>query len=441
MAMAKSGGGSIASGLLSAVGIKIIAATLGPAGTALVSTLQQTRDVAVVAATANGRTALVQGLSAAEPIFRRAYLRTSLLVFSTGVLLTACLLILARERVAVWSGLAAQDSALLAWLAIPVVLTSTFVFLSALANVLGEIGKLAWTQVLLSAVTAAAAWPVAQLVLAGTRVALDAWLALTAAAGVAAALWMVARHRSTLHGWIAGPGRWWSWPAARHLFSISGAMLASSLLGTVILLGLRARIIHAEGLNGVGWFDAAWTISMRHVTLVLASVQTYYFPALASARSPEERAARIARVLMLTTLVLAPVVILLELARPWVTTLLYADSFRPATKLLRWTLAGDYLRVTSWVLAMPMLAVGDMKAFLSTELMVQAVFAGSAVALGAMFKPSEGTAIAFVTGYVVNLAVAYRYAHRWHAFRPTPALTAAWCVGLVLVVAAATISR
>ena len=196
-------------------------------------------------------------------------------------------------------------------------------------------------------------------------------------------------------------------------------MMATGLLGSVVMLGLRARIIHAEGLNGAGWFDAAWAISMRHVTLVLSSLQTYYLPLLAGARDREERSGQIARVLMVSTLVMAPLVIALQLANPRVLTLLYADSFRPAKGLLRWTLVGDYLKVTSWVLAMPMLAVADMKMFLATDLTAQAVFVGSSLVLSAMLKPSEGTAIAFVICYAVNLAICYGYSWRQHSFRPT----------------------
>ena len=217
-------------------------------------------------------------------------------------------------------------------------------------------------------------------------------------------------------------------------------MLATGLLSSVVLLGLRTRIIYAEGLEGAGWFDAAWTVSMRHVTLVLSSLQTYYLPALARARDVEERAAQIGRVLMVTTLIMAPVVAILEVAKPLVLSLLYSDSFRPAASLLRWTLVGDYLKVTSWVLAMPMLAVADMRAFVATDLSVQAVFVVSAILLGRVFKPSGGAAIAFVACYAVNLAICYWYSCSRQEFRPTRALTMAWSGGLALVVGAALVS-
>lgn len=214
-------------------------------------------------------------------------------------------------------------------------------------------------------------------------------------------------------------------------------MLATGLLGSVVVLGLRARIIHADGLAGAGWFDAAWAISMRHVTLVLSSLQTYYLPVLASAHDREERGRQIARVLMVSTAIMVPLIVALEMANPWVLTLLYSDSFRPAAGVLRWTLVGDYLKMTSWVLAMPMLAVADMKIFLASEVTAQAVFVGGAVVLGGMLRPAQGTAIAYVASYAVYLAICYGYSRQRHGFRPSRAFLGAWWTGMLVIVGTA----
>ena len=53
LAMGKTGGASVLSGLFSALGTKIVAAMLGPGAIALLETLQQLRDAAVTCATAN----------------------------------------------------------------------------------------------------------------------------------------------------------------------------------------------------------------------------------------------------------------------------------------------------------------------------------------------------------------------------------------------------
>ena len=74
-AIGKTASGSMASGLLSALATKVVASLLGPGSVALLQTLQQLRDGALAAATATGKTALVQGASAFEGSERREYLR------------------------------------------------------------------------------------------------------------------------------------------------------------------------------------------------------------------------------------------------------------------------------------------------------------------------------------------------------------------------------
>src|SRR5580692_9984461 len=106
-AMGKTGAGSIASGLLSALGTKIIATLLGPGPVALLQTLQQLRDGAVIAATANGKTALVQGASALEGVARREYVRAVALAFAGGTFFVALATFAVPGEIVRWSRLPA----------------------------------------------------------------------------------------------------------------------------------------------------------------------------------------------------------------------------------------------------------------------------------------------------------------------------------------------
>src|SRR5207245_991860 len=88
--------------------------------------------------------------------------------------------------------------------------------------------------------------------------------------------------------------------------------------------------------------------------------------------------------------------------KPLVLTLLYSGAFRPASACLRWTLVGDYLKVTSWILSLAIVARAEMKAFLLTDLAVYGVFVAGA-AMVARWRPmAEGAAIAFVLMYAAH---------------------------------------
>ena len=234
---------------------------------------------------------------------------------------------------------------------------------------------------------------------------------------------------------MRGAGRWWSTVAARGFLTVSGSMLAGGALASVVLLAARARILHQQGFAVAGQFDAAWAISMNHVSLVLGSLQTYCLPVLARASSRTERGAHLSRMLMVAALAAAAVICALAVLKPVALTLFYSDAFREASRYLRWTLVGDYLKVSSWVLSIPMLAAADMRAFLAADLSAYAVFAGGAWVAGEFRGAAEGTAMAFVLMYAAHLAICWAIASKRYGFRPGPWTALIWTAGLVSVVA------
>jgi hypothetical protein len=342
-AMSQFGGGAITGGLLSAAATKIIAGTLGPSGVAILSTLQQWRETAVVVATLNGQTAVVQGASGLAGAARREFLRTCMLLFGVATLLVALVLLLMSDQAARMSGLGSDRGSLLRWLIAPVVLGSAYVFLNGTLNALGAVGTLAGLQLAAPAVLALLAYPVA----AGASRRADLFpvlLASSAAGAVVAAVAALTRHRSELRNWFSGPGRWLTYGAARHFFLLSGSMLASGLAANCALVVVRAQILRSQGLTVTGQFDASWAIGSNLSTLLLGSIQAYYLPLLARARTPAERSAHIGSVLRAAIPAAAVIIVGLAALKPFVLRWLYSAAFDPAAAFLRWTLLGNTSR-------------------------------------------------------------------------------------------------
>ncbi len=434
-AMGKTGAAALGSALLAAAATKIIAVWLGPWWVGFLGTLTQTRQTALVAATANGQTALVQGLGALEGREKKEFFRTSLAVIGVATMLVAGGMILAREQVAAWAGLPRDSGEWIAWLALAVILGSAGVVLTALLTALGEIGRLAWMQIAGPAAMAILAVPA---VMIGSRGALTGMVAIAGGLSLGAACWCLRGYWKRTGSWIRESG--FRWNAARRFASISGAMAATGLLASGGLMAIRARIIHKAGLSVAGNFDAAWAISMNQVTLVLASMQTYYLPELARARSDFERREQVTVVMRTAIGVSAAIISGIALLKPLVISIFYSEKFGGAADLLRWTLIGDYLKVTSWVLAIPMIAAADMRAFVVADTIAQAVFLASSWALGSVCGPAEGAALGFMACYAVNVMVCYGYARRrmgW-SFGSTGFL---WAGGLMAVLLADFVGR
>jgi hypothetical protein len=322
------------------------------------------------------------------------------------------------------------------WLAVPVVFLSAMVFLSAVLNARGEIGRLSLGQMAAPAAMALLAYPVSRMVRTahgGNEGVLVWWLSVTAACAAATSLGLLGRQQ--IKDWFQGAGSWWSGAAARGFLTMSGSLLAGGAAASLVLLPARARILHQQGFVVAGQFDAAWAISMSHVSLVLASLQTYCLPALARVSSRTGRSAELTRMLTAGALAACAAVCVLALLKPVVLALFYSDAFREASRYLRWTLVGDYLKVSSWVLSIPMLASGDARTFLAADLSAYAVFAAIAAAASQFRGAAEGTAIAFVAMYAAHLAVCGSIAWTRYGFRPGSRTLLIWAGGFAAVLA------
>ena len=427
--MSISGAAAVVSGLLSVLATKIIAVLMGPAALALLATLQQVRETAVTAATGNGQTALVQGVSSRRGVARREYVRTAAVIFMGA---TAITVLMPAGTVAKWTGLGIENAALVRWLAVGVVLSSGFVFLNSLLIAVDG-SKAAILQIAGPGAMALLAWPAAH------GLPFPALLAISTAVTVTAAGFALRTRRTTLRPWFRGTGRWWSADAARHFVLISAPMFVTGLTGSLALIAVRGNVLRSQGMAATGQFDAAWNISMNQVTLVLASLQTHYLPTLAALESPRERGQHIAGVLTAAAPVAAVVIAAIALTKPVMLGLLYAPTFAGAGEYLRWTLLGDYLKVASWILSISMLAAADMRVFLASDLASSAVFIAFAVLFTRWRSPAESAVIGFVAMHIAHLAIGAVYAARHHAFDWRGRAAAVWLAGLAVVGVASTL--
>ncbi len=436
-AMTTSAAGVAFSGVASIAATKILATTLGPSAVASLQTLQQARQAAVIAATSNGQTALVQGASSLEGLEGARYVRTVACIFLIGTSLASLGLWAAPAGVLRWlldrTGLASMGTPVLPWLGIAVALTSAYVFLTALLNSMGKVGTLAALQVAGPGALAVLAYPAAR---SGGGRAIAIMVACSAGASAGAAVMAILGHPNSLRAWFLSRRGWWDAQAVRHFFSISTAMLMTGFLASAAVLAVRGNIVRSQGLQRTGLFDAAWSISMNQVTLVLASVQTYYLPALTRARTSADKTSEISRVLIAGTLAAAAVIASLALVQPLVLDLFYSQAFEAAHQYLRWTLVGDYLKVSSWILSVPMLAAADMKLFLASDLAASGTFLGAAFLLTRWFEPAESASMAFVLMYAVHLTVCLFYLRLRQGIRLDSRTIACWTAGLTIVLVA-----
>lgn len=195
------------------------------------------------------------------------------------------------------------------------------------------------------------------------------------------------------------------------------AFMLAGLAGTLGQLAVRTMVQRDLGPESLGYFQAAWGISMTYLGFVLGAMGTDYYPRLTAAIHNREKAIRLVNEQTEVALLLAgPVLLALLGLVPWVIHLLYSNEFAPATSILRWQLLGDVLKVISWPMGFVIIAMGKGVLFMTKEAAVMAVFV-LVTWLLLPYVQLEATGVAFFIMYVVNVPVLLILARMLIGFR------------------------
>jgi PST family polysaccharide transporter len=415
------GGASIINILLSIARQKAAALMLGAAGVGLIGLFQS------FIATAAAVVAVGLGTVGSRQIAEAgAQGDAAKLAVARSALLSATFALATIGGIAIW-GLRAPiakhilgDATLgptVGWLSLGVALTVCGGSLVALLTGLRRIGDVARVSVvsgLLSSIAGVTAlWTLGERGLLLFIIAAPAMLFATAAFYAARA----PGPRAERIGLADLSAQW------RVMVGLGIAFMLSGLIGTGAQLAVRS-LIHAQaGLSELGHFQAAVSLSLTYLGFVLGAMSTDYYPRLTAAYSDPVAANQLVNEQSEVALLLAgPVLLTMLGAAPWILHLLYASEFREASAILRWQTLGDVLKVASWPLGYLLLASGNGRTYLMTEVLGAVVMVlVTWLALPALGAVAGGMATLAV--YLVYLPTVYWLARRRNGFRWTSPVT------------------
>ena len=426
-AAAKSSAGTFVTLLSSAIAIKIIALLAGPTGIGLFSLLRQTQQTASIAAVMGGQAAIVQSLADkdgdARAIHTGMILRT--VIISTGIVCS--LILVGAPWFGGWIFGDLQDATtIFRLLAIPTVLGSGVLFFSGVINSHRAVGFLSLVQIAAGLSLAVFAYFAS---VHSSGLAFVILLSASSSAGLAVAIYFCLKQK-----WL-GPLKqdWWKLgrnEGSASFIKVGSATLVTGLLGTGSVLIVRTLIIKFDGYASAGIFDAAWTLSMTYVMLILTSFSAYYLPTLGTLKGKhQERNNLIEQYFRFATLASIPLITVVMLLRPWVVELLYSKEFVPAIHVMRWMLLGDFFKISSWVMAMPMLAYADIKPYVLSELLWNfglAILAYISLKMGAGI---ENIGIVFMILYIFYFIYTYFYCKKKFQLKIGFKLFLIWILG------------
>ena len=422
--------------LLNIANIKIVAILLGPSGVGLFSLIRQL-VITFSSIGMGGQTALVQGIVSKSAAKKNRYARTVFWLFILGTLCIVLLIEIFAPKIAtlLFESKADDFTVVIRWIALPITLSNLYIYLRSILNGNRAIGRLAVVETLGPLAGLILVYPVCTLVGKGYVLAF-VWMISAAQLLMLLASFIIV-HRN---GWLTSKIQY-SLPRInlddlKFFFRIAGATFFSGLLGMAAILTLRVIITRNSGLHDAGLFDLAWALSGSYVMLLLSSFGVYYLPTLTKTAEGPYRAKLILQVLRLSVLLMVPMIVGIIILKPLLVQLFYSAEFLDSLQIVRWMLIGDYLKITSWVLAIPVLAKLDMKTYFWTE----AFWYFGFVLLSALsifgYGQLEGIGVTFTILYLCLVIYYVLYVQRIYRLRIDTRLIITWVIGLLMVIMA-----
>lgn len=151
---------------------------------------------------------------------------------------------------------------------------------------------------------------------------------------------------------------------------ITVAMAAPLLADQLLRVYINAR----SGFEAVGYFQAGYTIVNTYIGVIFTAISMEYYPRLSSvARSTLKSTVVVGHEISLALWILMPVITVFVAADSLVVSILYRADFHAALPYISMAIAGTALRAASWCLAYMILARGDSRAYIFTEVTSAAV--------------------------------------------------------------------
>jgi len=440
IALFKTSSGSVFTLLFGVITSKIIAVNLGPTGVGLLSILRQTRDTLLMLTSFNGGTAIVQGIASRRENDRYTYSFVVSVIILISTIVVVFVLLLGAPFIAKYT-LHRTDPKyiwLIRGISIPLIFSTGIMLFSSILNGYRAIGRLAIVHVTASAMSMIIAYPITLYVADGNPIGFIWMMSISTGIGCLAA-YVFARYANMLPSTkevMSILNKDIALENVQYFLSFATTTLVTGFASTLTVLAIRSMIVSNQGLGAAGIFDVAWTLSMMYITLVLTSFSTYYMPTLSQSKDLVSKNLLVTRIFRLTVLIVVPLIISVIVLKPLIVQLLYSSKFLYALTIIRWMLIGDYLKSTSWVFGVTIIASADKRTLFWSEILFQLLFLSLAGVAMVYFENLEGIGIAFVIMYSLYLIFTIYYVRSNFQFNLETSNVFKWILGFLIIIAA-----
>jgi O-antigen/teichoic acid export membrane protein len=203
----------------------------------------------------------------------------------------------------------------------------------------------------------------------------------------------------------------------RSMIQLGVAFVVAAIIGSLAELLIRLFLNYHNQMGEVGLYNAAYTLTISYAALVLASLETDYFPRLsASAHDLQTAQMIVNRQMEVLFLLLAPMLTALMVFLPWLVPLLYTEQFLSIVPMAQIMVIAMYFKALSVPVCFMPLAFQESRSYLLLEISYWLYF------LMFFFICYElwglrGVGIAWVIAYVVEWLVAWAWVHHHYHYQ------------------------
>lgn len=203
----------------------------------------------------------------------------------------------------------------------------------------------------------------------------------------------------------------------REMLTLGLVLAIGSLIGNLSSYLMNVFISHSGSIRDVGLYTAGTTIANSYIFLVMSSMSTDYVPRLSALNGDiDAQNEAINKQTELLIIILLPLLVFFIVFSKEMILLLYSTEFLVISTMLELFMVGMLLQAFTWCLSYAVVARGDKKLFLLTEIYNFSISIFLKV-YGFYLAGLDGVGVAFVADYVFELLLIYIVCHRKYRFR------------------------
>ncbi|MDE7443195.1 MAG: oligosaccharide flippase family protein, partial [Muribaculaceae bacterium] len=188
----------------------------------------------------------------------------------------------------------------------------------------------------------------------------------------------------------------------REFMTLGLYMTAGAAIGAVLNYVFMSYITNTASADVLGYYQAGYTLVNRYVGLIFTAMVMEYYPRLSRTIASRLRTSVVlSHEISLIMWCLLPLTGVFIGCERWIVRLLYSGEFEVATSFMSLAMVGTAFRAVSWSMTYVMLAKGDGRWFLLTEII--SGFIGLAMNIvGFDLGGMMGLGVAYLLTFVVD---------------------------------------